>query len=132
MSTTTTRRTVLKSAPALAIAAATPVAADESEIMRLFARWREVKRQIGTAGLSDEAAYALLDERDALEAAMIALRPTTVRELAAIVIAVTEYGDIDYAFLNTPQGTAFLPILAEIAGVDRKTLSDMTGSSEPD
>lgn len=135
----TTRRAVLAGVPAVAAVATLPVVAavaiePESEIMRLFAEWlalraaspKYVEAHYDDTDLDEQMEDRFFSRLDEIEAAMIAIPPTTVRELAAIVIAITGFGDLDRAFQNTLEGSAFLPALAEMAGVDRQELPSLT------
>lgn len=136
--TTITRRSLLKAAGAVGLTAGTVAAgaaiAGDSEIMQHFAEWRTLKAEGKAYCLAhrndrdlDKQMWVRFHRRqDEVEAALASARPKEVRELAAIVLAISEFGDVDYAFQNTLAGAGLLPILADMAGLSPEDLAAET------
>ena len=96
----------------------------DSEIIALFRHWRDKDRWVSTVDLShipSDAIEAFLEphyvELEALEQKLARSQPTTAAEVAAVVLAVTKYGDMDRGLLSTRAGSALLHVLRELVGI---------------
>ena len=103
----------------------------DSEITALFRLWRDKDRWVSTVDVShipSDAIEAFLEphyvELEALEEKLARSQPRTAAEVAAMVLAVTKYGDMDRGLLSTPAGTALLHVLGELVGIESKVMAD--------
>lgn len=116
----TTRRALLKAAPAFAMVPAAAVANEpESELRALYRKWQAIKEAYNTNSFPDDApeSLSLIDRMIDCEERAAAYQPRSVEDYAFKIIFADEDG---YLAGMSPPAKALAEMAHQITGIERE------------